>query len=71
VNVVRHDDVTADGPAVNFGGIMPRLNESVGDLRVAEDWPAFLVADGYKVERVFNPHIVQATQMLPVWHNPL
>jgi len=68
VNMIRHDHIRANGPAVPIQGIFPFVTQHRNGFLRSKNSPTVFRTDGDEVARIDNPYPIQPLQVFMVWH---
>jgi hypothetical protein len=63
MNVIGHDHIATDCPAVAITRRRPFMDQDFGYLRSSEDCASVMRARSHKIDRRIDPDAVQAAQM--------
>ena len=63
MNVVGHDDVSANSPSMPIMCRAPFINKNFGDFIGGKKFPAILRARCYEIDRCINPNALQPAQV--------
>ena len=63
VHVIRHDDITADRPAMSAACVLPFLNQNCSRLCRRKNWPMFRCAGRDEVDGLIDPNSIESAQV--------
>src|SRR5712692_11484226 len=68
MDVIRHDDIASDCPAVAIACTPPFVNQDFCDFLCGKNWSPFESACCDEIDRPINPNALQPTQMFAHAH---